>query len=717
MSNTGLIGGKAVYLAHIREDGTVQTVSEHLTGTAKLSEHFASKFGEERRGALLGMAHDIGKNSLEFQKRLQGGKKVDHATAGALECARVNEVLAGCCVIGHHGGLPDYGSWTDTEGNATCIGRMKKEMKGGIPKYEWNGTLESGIPMPNLKDDYEYSIWVRMLYSCLVDADYLDTEAFMSAVVRPEYDPLPVLLERLESYITPWFPPKNQLNEYRCEILKQCLDSAASPKGLFSLTVPTGGGKTVSSLAFALKHAVEHGMDRVIYVIPYTSIIEQNAKVFREILGENNVIEHHCNAQFDDENNPSETRHRQKLASENWDAPVIVTTAVQFFESLYANLPSKCRKLHNIANSVIIFDEAQMIPGQTLKPCVGAIANLVAHFQATAVLCTATQPVLQDLVQDFCPELQVKEICPQMDEMFEKFRRVTYRAGGKITNTELALRLTEESQVLCIVNTRKMAQSIFELLPKEGSYHLSTLMYPKHRTEILDEIRDRLKNGLPCRVVSTSLIEAGVDVDFPTVFRQMTGLDSLIQAAGRCNREGKRRAEDSIVTYFEGEEPAPMLQRVNIGAAREVLFKDPGVDLPNTIQQYFSAWRSLVGDNLDKHKAVAHLKDGISGCGLPFKTVAEGFHMIEQSTKTVYILEDRSKELCDRLRAGVATRQDYRQAGQFCVNIYDQHYQNLVMAGDVVPIDDNSGVLVNEKLYDPQKGLSLQPEYGKAYFS
>lgn len=689
-------------------------MDEHLNGTAMRSRQFAAAFGQAQRGALLGMAHDIGKNSPAFQRRLNGGPKVDHATAGAVECMKIGEALAGCCITGHHGGLPNYGNQTDLPGEATFIGRVKKWIQQK-PQYEWNKQLKNGGPSLNLKDLYAQSFWTRMLYSCLVDADYLDTEAFMSPVDRAEYDALPELLQRLNAYIKPWFPAKNRLNEYRCQILNRCLDAASSPRGIYSLTVPTGGGKTVASLAFALKHAVENGLERVIYVIPYTSIIEQNAKVFRGILGEQNVLEHHCNAQYDSDEELSQ-RNLQRLAAENWDAPVVVTTAVQFFESLYSNLPSKCRKLHNIANSVIIFDEAQMIPGSQLKPCVGAIANLVAHFRATAVLCTATQPVLEDLIHNFCPDISVTEICPQVSTVYSQFRRVTYRNGGKLTNAELAEKLSEENQVLCIVNTRKMTQDVFELLPEEGRFHLSTLMYPKHRSGVLNEIRQRLQSGLPCRVVSTSLIEAGVDVDFPAVYRQMTGLDSMIQAAGRCNREGKRPVEESIVTCFEGEQPAPLLQQVNIGAAREVLQDTSCVDDAETIRKYFTVWRSLVGDNLDKSNVVKHLKDGISGCMLPFKTVAEDFHMIDQSTRTVYIPIDEGGDVCQRIACGTANRKDYRQAGQYSVNLYEQHFRALAASGDIQLVDDNSGVLTNLSLYDSQRGLSVQPESGKGIF-
>lgn len=706
------------FYAHIREDGKKQTVDEHLHGTAQLCSHFASSFGEANRGLLLGYAHDIGKTSHEFQKRLQGGAKVDHASAGAYELAKINELLSACCVAGHHGGLPNYGSNADTEGTPTLIGRVKKAMLNKIPQYHWDKVLPSARVMPQFKDMFSYSLWVRMLYSCLVDADYLDTEKFMSLspVTRSDYDTLPVLLEKLNEYIRPWFPAKNELNKLRCDILNKCIDAAALPRGAYSLTVPTGGGKTVASLAFALKHAAEHGMERVIYVIPYTSIIEQNAEVFRAILGARNVLEHHSGIQLDSpgESSPENLRHR--LAAENWDAPIVVTTSVQFFESLYSNRPSQCRKLHNIANSVVIFDEAQMLPAYHLHPCIGVIANLTRYFNVSTVLCTATQPVLGDIVKSFCPDLNIREICPDISSMYEKFRRVTYRDGGKLDTDSLCSELSQLEQVLCIVNTRKAAQKIFENLPEEGKYHLSTLMYPAHRKAVLAEIRKRLVSGLPCRLVSTSLIEAGVDVDFPAVYRELAGLDSIAQAAGRCNREGKRSADNSVVTYFEGENAPPILQRINIGASKEALDGKRNPGDPETIHRYFTAWRSMIGNDLDKSKAVEHFRHGISGCALPFDTVAKDFHFIDNATCTVYIPEGEGALLCQKLLDGYADKADYRRAGQFSVSIYEQHFNALLRAGDIQLLSENSAVLSNPALYNSHSGLSLEADTGKAEF-
>ena len=430
-------------LAHVSEDGSEQSVEAHLEGTAALAAGFAAPFGAGAQGRFVGLAHDIGKYSDAFQRRLlENGKKVDHATAGAVECARLGAEWAAFCVAGHHGGLPDGGSILDDAGCSTLIGRLKRGLSGGIPDYSaWPGGLPPSTP-PALwgRDPLTDSFFVRMLYSCLVDGDYLDTEAFLRAAPPPRsgHDPLPVLLERLEGHISGWWPPKTDLNRRRCQILRACLDGGDRPRGLYTLTVPTGGGKTVASLAFALRHAIANGLDRVIYIIPYTSIIEQNAAVFRDILGEGNVVEHHSGVNWDPEDETAPAQYRQTLAAENFDAPVVVTTAVQFFESLYASRPSQCRKLHNCSNSVLIFDEAQMLPLEHLRPCVAAIAQLVSHFRSTAVLCTATQPALEAQFRAFAPALPIQELCPGTSDLYEHFRRVTFARAGRLSREALS---------------------------------------------------------------------------------------------------------------------------------------------------------------------------------------------------------------------------------------------------------------------------------------
>ncbi len=712
-----------IYLAHISEDGREQTLFDHLRGTAELSASFAASFEADKFGYYIGIGHDRGKACESFAHRLRGGPMVDHASAGAVVCARNNLWLSSACIAGHHGGLPEFGNVRDGAADPTLIGRIKKniEITNTIPD------TVVGTPVPTYepyrKDDLSASFWCRMLYSCLVDADYLDTETFMLGhpAERGGYDDIPTLLNRLETYIRPWKEPQTPINRIRCDILQRCIAAGESERGLFTLTVPTGGGKTVASLAFALHHALKHGMKRVIYVIPYTSIIEQNAAVFRKILGDKNVIEHHSEASPSEGDDIQAMQWHQSLATENWDAPVIVTTAVQFFESMYANKPSKCRKLHNIANSVIIFDEAQMIPSGHLRPCVAAIAKLVANFGATAVLCSATQPVLNDLFEEYAPEYPIKPIYEDTVPLYESLRRVTCRKlGYRLSRQKLAEHLKDETQVLCILNTRKSVQEVYQYLPEEGRYHLSTLMFPAHRKAVLNDIRARLIAGLPCRVVSTSLIEAGVDVDFPAVYRELSGLDSIVQAAGRCNREGKRSAEESIITVFECDEQTlhPLLG-VNIGATKEVMCNFEDLFSPEAIESYFRAYRSLMGNNIDKASIIRHLSEGKSGCRLPFKTVAEDFHLIDNNTKTVYIPQlsnEEAKKALDAVIAGRGNRNDYRLLGRYCVDIYDKHYAALLEAGDILAIDEESAYLVNTELYSNEYGLSLQAGLGKAQF-
>lgn len=698
-----------------------QSIEAHLKGTGELAETFAAEFGAAANGKLCGLAHDIGKYSDEFQLRLRGGKKVDHATAGAIECFKIKAAFEAVCVIGHHSGLPNVGHKdADTTESQTFFGRKLRAEQGGIPDYRknWNGHI--ALPQDYFRPSgrgFATAFYIRMLYSCLVDADYIDTETFMNGDAgRGNYKPLSALCDKLTAYISKWNNPTREIDILRQKILNSCIEKASAPRGIFSLTVPTGGGKTVASMAFALNHAAANSMKRIIYVIPYTSIIEQNAKVFRDILGQENVVEHHSSVSYELSENADELEYRSALATENWDAPVIVTTAVQFFESLYANRSSKCRKLHNIANSVIIFDEAQMIPSNNLRPCVAAIAELVRAYNATAVLCTATQPAIDEMLLEYSKKESVVELCPDVDGMFEKFRRTSFEKEGRLTTDELVSRLESQQQVLCIVNTRKFAQEVYEALPSEGRFHLSTLMCPVHRKQKLDEIRERLKSGKTCRVVSTSLIEAGVDVDFPRVFREMAGLDSILQAAGRCNREGKRSAESSIVTVFESENKVNKLIAVNRDAAEETVRDWTQPNTTSTIERYFKAYRDFLRND-DKSGVIAASEKGISGCGLPFEWIAKEFKLIDQNTFTVYISVGEGKELISRLREGERSRELYRKAGMYSVSIYENHFNALINAGAAEPFGDDAAILTDLSLYSDEKGLATDVSDGSALFN
>lgn len=607
----------------------------------------------------------------------------------------------------------------DTTESQTFFGRKLRAEQGGIPDYRknWNGHI--ALPQDYFRPSgrgFATAFYIRMLYSCLVDADYIDTETFMNGDAgRGNYEPLSALCDKLTAYISKWNNPTREIDILRQKILNSCIEKASAPRGIFSLTVPTGGGKTVASMAFALNHAVANSMKRIIYVIPYTSIIEQNAKVFRDILGQENVVEHHSQVSHELSEDADELEYRSALATENWDAPVIVTTAVQFFESLYANRSSKCRKLHNIANSVIIFDEAQMIPSNNLRPCVAAIAELVRAYNATAVLCTATQPAIDEMLLEYSKKESVVELCPDVDGMFEKFRRTSFEKEGRLTTDELVSRLESQQQVLCIVNTRKFAQEVYEALPSDGRFHLSTLMCPVHRKQKLDEIRERLKSGKTCRVVSTSLIEAGVDVDFPRVFREMAGLDSILQAAGRCNREGKRSAESSIVTVFESENKVNKLIAVNRDAAEETVRDWTQPNTTSTIERYFKAYRDFLRND-DKSGVITASEKGISGCGLPFEWIAKEFKLIDQNTFAVYIPIGESKELVSRLREGERSRELYRKAGMYSVSIYENHFNALINASAAEPFGEDAAFLTDCSLYSDEKGLSTDVDGGNALF-
>ncbi len=684
-------------VAHKREDGTEQSLQEHALETAKLAREFAAAFSCGELGYAEGLLHDLGKESHGFQERINGGgPKVEHSAAGAKVCFDLNQkagTLLAYCISGHHTGLPNGGTQASTVDEGTLTGKMKRQAKDMWNYDPFLKELAPSLPaklppfLSTGRGGFTWSFLTRMLYSCLVDADYLDTERFMKDIPgRPAAgEKISVLYEKLLQHVKQFYPPQGRVNEKRCEILDVCLQKAPLPKGLYTLTVPTGGGKTIASLAFALGHAAEHEMRRVIYAIPYTSIIEQNAKVFADILGKDNILEHHSNIRYDD---GEEEMSSARWATENWDVPLIVTTNVQFFESLFASKSSRCRKLHNIAGSILIFDEAQMIPIPFLLPCVYAMAELIRNYGCTVLLMSATQP---GLPQYFPGEMPAREICENTGELFEFFRRVRFERTGKLTQEELAQRLAREDQVLCIVNTRKQAQVLFEALPKEGAYHLSTLMYPAHRRAVLEEIRARLKHKppLPCRVVSTSLVEAGVDLDLPTVYREEAGLDSQIQAAGRCNREGKRSPESSVVYIFEAADveaskrPPGLNQLIEV--ARIVGESCPDTASPGVIEAYFQNLYFFKGpEELDKKAVIRCLEQGDRPLqpSYPFAQVAKDVQFIKEDTRTVLIpLCEEAKQAAAELMLGRRSRELMRVAGQYQVNVYEKDFIALHSAG------------------------------------
>lgn len=736
------------YIAHINKNGKCQTIKDHLFNVAEMSKKFASKFGAEDFAEIAGLTHDIGKYSDEAQNRIKNnGMIVDHSTAGGREILKrmkredhdrynVGIMSVICSVLGHHTGLPDSGTMFDTESAGTIYSRLKVKK---IPEYDEAYNSEHiDIPMPaagpkfdqiDMKENnvtYEYfsdNFWTRMLYSCLVDADFLDTENFMLNG-KTDRDP-GKSIDLLESVFVDYVDKKGwtkvngkttSINNYRAGILNKCISQGKTLKtGVYSLTVPTGGGKTFASLGFAIEQAKTMKKDRIIYVVPYCSIITQTVKKYKEVFGDENVLGHYSTADIQNESS-------EYLASENWDKPIIVTTSEQFFESLYACRSSKCRKLHNIVNSVVVFDEAQTIPRDFLKPCLSVIAELSRNYQTTCVLCTATQPVFGRFFSDYYVGnnqiiRNVAEIYDSSDSLYEKMDRVTYCPvldNGKIAKFrmgKLAECINKEDRVLCIVNTRKTAKELYDLVDKDGTYHLSKWMTSDDIQKTIDIINNKLKNNQKCRVIATNLVEAGVDFDFPVVYRQLAGLDSIIQAGGRCNREGKNSKESSKVYIFDLDQsgfrytPEGTLQSQNV--ISDAMKTAESISLPKFISRYFTALyeekeyysNGVNGDTLDKNGILQFINE--SKYKFNLKSIAEKFNLIESTTIPVLIPCNKEAEDLKNLieKEDMISNETLRKIGKYCV--------------DVKPsVIDNFGGSVLEKI---KKGDEKDDEYGDLY--
>jgi CRISPR-associated endonuclease/helicase Cas3 len=675
-----------------------QTMREHALAVAALAAERAAKFGASELGHAAGLLHDVGKYSLQFQRKLAGESlRVDHSTAGARiaaqRYAQLGRLIA-YVIAGHHAGLANGTG----DGNPSPLAvRLDPKNLPDVPAcagWEADFALPAKLAWREFAPHHDKAVrdarkghclalLTRMLFSALIDADRLDTEAFyaeaegIGEVARGGWQPLARLRERLDAHMALLTVRAEQsaendgqrlVNAERAKVLAAAREKAELPPGLFSLTVPTGGGKTLASLTFALDHAVRYGLDRVIYVITFTSIIEQTARVFRDALGgelADHVLEHHSAFREDDAlaaleriarergleaESSLQAGERLRLATENWDAPIVVTTAVQFFESLFSNRPTRCRKLHNVTRSVVILDEAQTLPLKLLRPCVATLDELARNYTTSVVLCTATQPALEAQRPDGSHGLAgglvgVREIVDRPGELYDRLKRVTVAPCVKLTDDDLVKRLCDYDRVLCIVGTRAHARELFaKLREKEpaGTFHLSALMCPAHRSAKLAEIKAALKDG-PCRVIATSVVEAGVDIDFPCVHRILAGLDSIAQAAGRCNREGRLDRSQAIVQLFEieGRESIRAL-RANEGAAREVL-RQPDVDALGlaAMEAYFRRlyWGRMAGreDGLDTKDILGRLNTQAADLWLPFADIARDFHVIDEAMEPVII--------------------------------------------------------------------------------
>jgi CRISPR-associated endonuclease/helicase Cas3 len=585
-------------LAHsANPQGKTHDLARHLYDTAQLVADFASAFDSAGFGRCAGLWHDLGKNALDVQARLAqsadahieggpGSGRVDHSSAGALYALDTLKAGLGLplsfVIAGHHAGLADKvdldnrlaGKRDRLQAALANPAKVVPPAERPVPPSFLQAA--PGVSAEDLKRRYE--LWVRMLFSCLVDADFLDTERHFQEQqfrLRGHYLSLAQLKERFDKELERRFAQAlpSKVNYIRNQVRAACqAKGRGCPQGVFTLNGPTGCGKTLASMAFALEHAARHQLERIIVVLPFTSIIDQNAKVYRDFFGAENVLEHHASIDLDD---PTRENPASRVARENWDAPIIVTTSVQLLESLLANRTSRCRKLHNVARSVLIFDEVQTLPIAHLTPILDVLKELVRAYQVTLVLSTATQPALKHrswgLGQVFLGFEKTTEIVEDVDRTFEALKRVEVKWPADLqqpkTWDELAKEVRQEEEVLVIVHKRDDARQLAELLP--DSIHLSALMCPKHRLQVIERIkteleanhmrRERKELTRPLRVVSTQLVEAGVDLDFPVVYRALAGLDAIAQAAGRCNREGRLDRLGQVRVFAAPTEPRKAL--------------------------------------------------------------------------------------------------------------------------------------------------------------
>lgn len=719
----------------------------------KIAAECASHFSASEIARVTGLLHDLGKYSTEFQARLEGNPaRADHATAGA-QLAESRYPLIGkliaYAVAGHHAGLAN--GIDEGEARSTLQARLKLKpgQQGGIPAIDsiWRKEIELPVALtpPVLKQNathggFQLAFFVRMIFSCLIHADRTDTQRYTESLghQKTEVTPYPSLgslRTALDSYLTLMSKtaPTSDLNTLRNHILSRSRIQAMLPPGLFSMSVPTGGGKTLTSMAFALDHALKYEQRRVIYVIPFTSIIEQNAGVFKKAFGDlsSGVIEHHsafdrdADLKLDKSNSKAHYTDKLRIAMESWDAPVIVTTAMQFFESLFADRPSQCRKLHNIANSVIVLDEAQTLPLKLLRPVMAAIDELARNYKCTIVLCTATQPALREDQGFFNGFQNVREIAPEPEKLFAQLKRTHVRAIGTQSDEQLVACLRKHPQVLMIVNNRRHARSLYDAIKDApGAYHLSTLMIAQHRSKVLDEVRQKLIAGEPCKLISTSLIEAGVDVDFPVLYRAEAGLDSIAQAAGRCNREGKRPLDESIVSVFQSPDWAAPPELAQLAGNMRMVMRNHGGDAlaPEAMSLYFKHVYSGRGEELDAKKLLPMHNDHARNLSFPFQNIAKAFSMIESHLQPVIVpWSDNDKDaktkgtkaldLIQQLRFAEKVGGIARLLQPYLVQIPKTGFEALRKAGAISVIaPDKFGaqfwMLENMDLYTDDAGLS-----------
>lgn len=702
------------YYAHTKDgcsEKDWQPLEEHLKNVGRLCSRFSAAWCTTAFSNNLGLLHDIGKYQQDFQRRLRDPSiKIEHAFCGAKESRAYAMPGADYCIAGHHGGLPDIGTVTDRADENTLQARLKRvaqDYSAYRSEVSPERIVSNPLLLPQARDivsaKKQFAFWIRMMFSSLVDADFLDTERFCNEKERIFSDAdfskmLLVLNEKLSS-----FPCKTSVQKARNTLLKQALSHHEDNAQIFTMNMPTGSGKTLASIDLALELVKKHNLKRVIYVIPYTSIIEQNAQIFRSIFGEDTVLEHHCNFDYDSLEN-ADTAQKLALASENWDSPVIVTTNVQFFESIYGNKPSQMRKLHNIAQSVIVFDEAHMFPALFYQPCLEAIKLLVQDYGCKALLLSATMPDFRKWLDEFgCDGLNVCDVISDKT-VFKTFERCVVEDSGSVSTEELISKATSHTSALIVVNTRKAARELYNRLSGR-KYHLSTYMTKLDRNRIFSQVKEALRQGEPFVLVSTSLIEAGVDLDFEAVFRERAGIDNILQTAGRCNREGKRDSEKSRTYVFDFKEEDLRTKDKHMLTKQYVcteVMRDFGTS-DKAIRAYFDKIFTYGKETMSEYDFVKF----ITPTGFNFASYAEKFKLIDDAGHSVIVLypdDAAQKDIIAELAQD--GRKAKRKLQQYTVSLREYEFKKLSEQG-VISERDGLYFLTNFSYYDPGTGICL----------
>lgn len=695
-------------IAHKSKDGREQSLREHSQNVSRMAVSFAAPFGGEKLAERIGLSHDAGKNTIGFQQYIRNpGKyaKSPHAVIGATLNGIAGDFPSAVIVEGHHSGLHNM---CDTRSNLnTALAERGQDVVKAQEYFSTDAISQTAVfPEFARKNRVlgQFS-FIKMEFSCLTDADYQDTERFMHGYSPRsyDYDSFSDIYDMFRKHIQPWIDKGNkmvkendqpltkdeEINHMRTQMMLQCLDAGSnSRKGdIRTLSIPTGGSKTLSSFAYAIAAAKKDtSIKRIIVVIPFNTITTQTASVLRGIVGEKNILENHSGFDFED----SKQGKLLQYASENWDIPIVVTTNVQFFESFFSNKPAKSRKLHNIADSVIIFDEVQQLPVKYLKPCIKCIESLAANFGARIVLSTATQPALEPYFETIKP----REIIDDSESYVKPFRRCSIENIGTVTAKNLTERIQKHKQCLCVVNEKEEAKAIYTAIENgrcKNLYCLTTDITPYDREKLLRQIRQNLKDDEPCIVISTSLIESGVDVDFPCGYRELSSLDSILQTAGRVNRNGLRDCGSSTLFVFDG--PQEEYRALRNGTSRGCnesdnkksitrgILQKYDVDSPKAIHEYFSRLYGYKGDGLDKFDIVKMANSKL----IPFQDISQKFKIIDEDTVTVIISQTaEASELVGKIRNQTATKDDIRKAGKYAVSVKRNKYDKYLAASTEV---------------------------------